>query len=455
MKNQDSINFLRGLYSVIALDDKFVLEIDRLKNYYLEKSIAKNKNDLINSVFEEKFDLVQAKNNFDEETKELFFNLLILLAEIQLNQEKKYELVNEYADDLEFKKNNVISITEEVKKELAKNLDFTPFNWLCRMIKGYINFKETGISNIESYYSFRLLHFLTNNRINKLMGLISEVFNSYDNYEFSKDNIFSEEYDEALKALKEDGVYVFKNKLPPELIESAYDFAINTKCYPVPSEKNYEDCFKEDGVLFPEEKTYQAARYDHKTSEIVNDSSFFKILDKCKFTDFARKFFNSKALLDVIRLWWTTPIRDRFDKYTGQVFHIDIDRAVGILFIIYLTDVTEENGPHVYVKGSHKSKPLHLLQDRRMVPEDIENNYPKEDIIKIMAEKGTILAIDPLGLHRGQPLNSDNRLALKYQFSNDGFGEPLGFYKITDDKTKEKIKQMQQEYDFTFSRFLI
>lgn len=72
-----------------------------------------------------------------------------------------------------------------------------------------------------------------------------------------------------------------------------------------------------------------------------------------------------------------------------------------------------------------------------------------------MAEKGRILVIDPLGLHRGQPLNSGTRLALKYQFSNDGFGEPLGFYKITDAKTKEKIKQMQQEYDFTFSRFLI
>lgn len=456
MKKLDSINFLRGLYTIISLDESFVKEVDNLKNYYLEKSTSENKNELVSSIFEEKFDLVQAKNSFEEETKNLFFNLLILLAEIQLNQAKKYDLINEYADKLDFEKTNVIKITEEIKQELAKNLDFTPFSWLCRMMKCYINnFKETGIANTESYYSFRLLHFLTNNRINKLMNLITQVFNSYNDYEFSKDNIFLEEYDEALKSLKEDGVYVFKTKLPKEFVDSAYEYAMHNKCYPVPSEKNYEDCFKEEGVFFPEEETYQAARYDHKTSEVANDNRFFEILDKCKFTDFARKHLNSKTLLDVIRLWHSTPIRDKFDKYTGQVFHIDIDRASGLLFIIYLTDVNEENGPHVYVKGSHKSKPFHLLQDRRMIPEDIENYYPKESIVKIMAEKGSVLVIDPLGLHRGQPLNSGTRLALKYQFSNDGFGEPLGFYKITDDKTKEKIKQMQKEYDFTFSRFLV
>lgn len=449
----NKINFLRGLLTISSLDKDLTSEIEKLKKYYLEVNNTKEKNELVNSVFEVSFDIDDAKNNFDNETKELFFNSAILISEIQLNKEKKDDLVLEYAKKLDFDLEKLNSIKDNLKKELAKNLDFTPFNWLCRMIKGYFLFKEKGLTNIETYYSFRLLHFLTNGRLNNLLLSITQVFNSYEKKDISK-NLFVDEYQDALKLLKKDGVYVFKKKLPKELLDIALNYANNNNCYPVPSEKPYAECFEGDGVDFKKE-IYQTARYDYKVADLVDKKDFFDILDKCNFTDLAREYFDSKALLDVIRLWWSTPVKDKFDRYTGQVFHIDIDRSSSILFIIYLTDVVEETSPHVYVKGSHKQKPFNLLQDRRMVPEDIENNYKKEDILKIIGEKGTIIAIDPMGFHRGQPLDTGNRLALKYQFSNDGFGEPLGFYKINDEQAKEKIKEMQKEYDFTFSRFLI
>ena len=33
-------------------------------------------------------------------------------------------------------------------------------------------------------------------------------------------------------------------------------------------------------------------------------------------------------------MWWTTPVKDERDRYTGQAFHIDIDRIESLLFII-------------------------------------------------------------------------------------------------------------------------
>ncbi|MFN8673581.1 MAG: phytanoyl-CoA dioxygenase family protein [Candidatus Sericytochromatia bacterium] len=452
MEQKELINFLKGLYSIVLLDENFTNEIDKLKKYYLEKSTYNKKEELINSFFIDKFDIELAKNSFDIEIKELFFNLLILLSEIQLNTIKKEELILEYAEKLFFDKEKIVEIKENLKKELAKNLDFTPFNWLTRLINGYINFKNLGVTSIETYYSFRLLHFLTNGRINKLLNLITQVFNPYEEKE--SNSIFKLEYNEALKALKKDGIYIFRNKLPEKLINIALNYSNKNNCYPVPSDKKYEDCFIGEGIYFQNEKEYQTARYDYKVSDLVNKKDFFDILSETNLTDFARKYFNSKCLLDVIRLWWSTPVRDKFDRYTGQVFHIDIDRASSLLFIIYLTDVKEGNSPHVYVKGSHNSKPFNLLEDRRMLPEDIENNYEKNAILKAIGDKGTIIAIDPLGFHRGEPLEFGNRLALKYQFSNDGFGEPLGFYKISDLEAKNKVKILQEEYDFTFSRFI-
>ena len=139
----NKINFLRGLLTISSLDKDLTAEIEKLKKYYLEVNYSKEKNELVNSVFDVNFDINDAKNNFDNETKELFFNSAILISEIQLNKEKKDDLVLKYAKKLDFDVEKLNSIKDNLKKELAKNLDFTPFNWLCRMIKGYFLFKET------------------------------------------------------------------------------------------------------------------------------------------------------------------------------------------------------------------------------------------------------------------------------------------------------------------------
>ena len=89
-------------------------------------------------------------------------------------------------------------------------------------------------------------------------------------------------------------------------------------------------------------------------------------------------------------------------------FHVD-SKTKQLKAFIYLTDcLLLDDGPHTYVKGSHLDGPLRRLNQSisQVMPNRTKN---PENIMAILAKKGSIIASDQGGSHRGFPQAKDGQ----------------------------------------------
>ncbi len=110
-------------------------------------------------------------------------------------------------------------------------------------------------------------------------------------------------------------------------------------------------------------------------------------------------------------------------------YHFDMDRPRWLKFFFYLTDVGPENGPHCFIRGSHRTGGIaHELLERgyaRLDDADVARHYPSADHISFTGKKGTIIAEDTRGLHKGQHVLHGDRLVFQLELANTLFGGRL------------------------------
>jgi hypothetical protein len=99
-----------------------------------------------------------------------------------------------------------------------------------------------------------------------------------------------------------------------------------------------------------------------------------------------------------------------------------MDRLNFLKFFVYLSDVTTENGPHVFVAGSHRHKPRSLRDPVRFGDAGVESGYGAGAVKSICGARGTIFAADTSGIHKGMPVVSGHRLVFQVEFATGRFG---------------------------------
>ncbi len=83
----------------------------------------------------------------------------------------------------------------------------------------------------------------------------------------------------------------------------------------------------------------------------------------------------------------------------------------------------------------------------------MERQYDRKDIIEFSAPRGTILAEDTRGLHKGKHVETGDRLLLQLQFSNSLFG--MAYTKVTLGKDlTEELKKQVAKYPELYSAYL-
>lgn len=103
--------------------------------------------------------------------------------------------------------------------------------------------------------------------------------------------------------------------------------------------------------------------------------------------------------------------------------------------IAYLDDVSIENGPFMYIKGSHKMENMkkvinelkgHTPGDYRYTNEEIEKikDILGEEITYFTAPKGTLVLADIRGLHTGMPIKKGHRYAVFNYYIAKSFYQP-------------------------------
>ena len=98
-----------------------------------------------------------------------------------------------------------------------------------------------------------------------------------------------------------------------------------------------------------------------------------------------------------------------------QAYHRDPDEWRFLKLFVYLTDVDEECGPHIYVLGSHKTRMS--LRGKSYTQEQVETQFGKQNMRAVLGTRGKTFVANTIGVHAGIPPQRAPRLMLQVQYS--------------------------------------
>lgn len=321
-----------------------------------------------------------------------------------------------------------------------------------RLSVGFLRYGLTGKTPPVAYMSMIALFCNTKGYSNDFLSWVIGLCRRP--YKFTKGEvgilgaIGDEEARTAVTVLKEQGYYVFKNRLPDEMCERLLAYATTQ-----PAEMRQMDGDKPGGLI---KEVYQrgaprAVRYDFLPQDLLQNKDMQRLLADMSLGALAQDYLGARPVIDIVALWWLTKFSDVPDGEAAQYFHFDMDRPKWLKFFIYLTDVGPENGSHSFVAGSHRSGAIaSKLLDKgysRLSDEEVKEEFDAKDFIELSAPRGTIFAEDTRGLHKGKHVIAGDRLVLQIQFSNSLFGATHARTQMSDDVMPDLKMQIEKYPD--------
>lgn len=139
--------------------------------------------------------------------------------------------------------------------------------------------------------------------------------------------------------------------------------------------------------------------------EIANDPRLLEIVSA---------YLGCKPTVDDVIAWWSLP--GRTNPFEEQFYHRDQDSIRFLKFFLHLTDVGDEDGPHVFVRGSHRSNTL-LASGKRFSDEQVAAAVAKEDVVRFTGPVGTCFLEDTYGIHKGEKPGEGMRLMFQVRYT--------------------------------------
>jgi len=221
--------------------------------------------------------------------------------------------------------------------------------------------------------------------------------------------------------IEREGYYVFPDRIDEALCDRlvAHTLSIPATLVPAPETGDKMAVYDRANPLAPQ--------YVIPEPAVLESEEFQKIISDHSVLTLVQAYMGSQPALKTFTVWWSTANGAEVDrKKLSQLFHFDSGCFKILHFFIYLVDVGGENGAHQFVSPSHKAgdQPLALLEAHggsSLTEGAILAHYGRDSIKEIHGKRGTIMAVDSRGFHRGKPLVSGDRLLLSMFFSDSSF----------------------------------
>ncbi|TYQ28935.1 phytanoyl-CoA dioxygenase family protein [Pseudanabaena sp. UWO311] len=328
------------------------------------------------------------------------------------------------------------------------------YDTMIIFIEGYECYCDTGVTTSEAYYSSRQLYWITNGSFNEFWASFYGLFfpkyllpNQVENLELIK----LKDLQNVVGEIKKNGYHIFDTKLNSEISDRLVSFAEVSLCklspyYPELSTKEY---------LIYDRHNPKSVTYRIDEQELAKNLDIQNLIADFSVISMVQEYFGCRAVLRNISMWWSTDLlKGASDSSSAQLYHWDGDAIKFINIFVYLTEVTTHNGPHCFVRNSHRSKPPSLLRDGRFSDQEIEDFYGKNNIDEIVGKKGTIIAADTRAFHKGKALEDGERLILMLTFSTDLFGAPYSSIQLSDQLTDSLSISMRYS-PYTYARLTL
>jgi hypothetical protein len=256
--------------------------------------------------------------------------------------------------------------------------------------------------------------------INNLRRHTTQLEVNHDVSKYSNTIFRGMDTDHVIDCLRKDGVYVGLH-LPMDMVEQIMQFTKDVHCYGI-GKTEYGFYYDEkDKVSRKLNRTFSGAYYYNTANcrairMIVEDPLLLKI---------ARGYLGGHPMHQGTELRWSFATNlSEFDKLrTNQTFHYDLDDYCAMKFFFYLTDVGIDDGPHICIVGSHKSKKfLHKLLRGIYNEEETINFYKKENVKVICGNSGYGFVEDIFVIHKGLTPVKHDRLILIIEYALRDYG---------------------------------
>lgn len=157
--------------------------------------------------------------------------------------------------------------------------------------------------------------------------------------------------------------------------------------------------------------------------DILATPGIMELINHPHLLEMVTQILGCKPTLSEVCLWWLYHDYDPQEEATNHTgyasspleYHRDIDNWRVVRVFLYLTDVDADSGPHSYLRGTQvmnlpifrgvnlaANQPLHSLLQRRL---------------DITGPAGTLIIMDPFGLHRAIVPKTRDRLMLAFSYS--------------------------------------
>lgn len=327
--------------------------------------------------------------------------------------------------------------------------------------KAYIYYRLKGITPSTGFHAMRQLFVSTNGRFNDLFSFFNATFTG--KYSSLKKNqvgvlgdLSKQQANKIAQQIKRDGYYVFDVQLDASIVEQLVAFAESTpvKYLQIPEKQDGVTRIKfSDNPVIYDRENIVAPKYVFNMQQLINQPQLQQLIFDPSLLAVAQSYLKSKPILDLMAMWWSAPFDKKGAAEAAQMYHFDLDRLKFLKFFFYLTDVDVNTGPFCYVKNSHKKLPKAICQDRRLTDEEVQQHFTQENMLELIGKKGSIMAVDTRGLHKGKPLNNGERLIFQLEFCNSYFG--VEYPKVTlPDHLDKSPQNMLNTYPKVYSKIL-
>jgi len=167
------------------------------------------------------------------------------------------------------------------------------------------------------------------------------------------------------------------------------------------------------------EETLNLAHY--ADADILNCPHFLDIALSPLHLGIAQRFLGAIPMIITCAAWWSFARADQ--ARDAQLFHLDLDDYRFLKLFVYLTDVDDGAGPHVYVPTTQRADTLLKARDAAPSAPDFDRWLGKRrksdqevaDAFGIQPDEitgpaGTVFVANTRGVHKGLLPTSRNRL---------------------------------------------
>ena len=248
----------------------------------------------------------------------------------------------------------------------------------------------------------------------------------------------------VVEALRRDGLVVLDSRLSEQDCAALTDLAVEAECTLTDREPGAPEKgrFASDAPL--------AVRYDVPESTLVDAAVVQRLLVDRSVLAIAQDYLGGAPVQDLVAMWWTAASM-RSSSEAAQQFHFDLDRLRFLKLFIYLTDVGPANGPHVFVRGSHRALPAPLRGDRRFSDDEVLQHFDEADIVTITGARGAMFLADTRGLHKGVNVVAGHRLVFQLEYATSLFGAAAP--RLSVDQPTPDLSSAVSDFPMAYRRF--